>query len=139
MSTTAKSKNWLLPLEGWIKINTDAWDRDRGSLGAALAKDDKGGTLLAYSTFFEFDDPIVAETATLLEGIRLARDHDFRHVAFEVDCEVVTKAISGHVKYLPWEFQSLTMECKMLLHNFDLREIEWIPREINTGAHNLAI
>ncbi|PON93022.1 hypothetical protein TorRG33x02_113010 [Trema orientale] len=53
-----------------------------GSLGAVLARDDKGGTLLAYSTFFEFDDPILAESATLLEGIRLARDHGFRHVAF---------------------------------------------------------
>ncbi|PON66040.1 Ribonuclease H-like domain containing protein [Parasponia andersonii] len=93
----------------------------------------------AYSSFFEFDDPIVAESATLLEGIRLARDHGFRHVAFEVGCKVVAKAISKHVKDLPWEIQSLTMECNMLLHDFDIWEIEWIPREINTTAHNLAI
>ncbi|POO01226.1 Ribonuclease H-like domain containing protein [Trema orientale] len=138
-STRPSLEYWLPPPEGWLKINSDACSREGGSVGAVLARDDTGNIVLAKSAFFHFEDPLVAESAAFLEGIRLAVDNGLNHVLFEVDCEAVALALKGAMEDVSWEAHSLLLDCRNLLRQITSWEIEWIPRVIKTGPHNLAI
>ncbi|PON86779.1 hypothetical protein TorRG33x02_174280 [Trema orientale] len=53
----------------------DACLREGGTIGAALARDANGSIVSASSTFFAFEDPLIAESAAPLEGIKLALDN----------------------------------------------------------------
>ncbi|PON97174.1 Ribonuclease H-like domain containing protein [Trema orientale] len=132
-------KQWLPPPEGWMKINSDACMRENGSVGATLARNRSGSIVRAHATFLDFEDPLVAESAALLSSIGLALDNGFENVIFEVDCEVLARAINNSMDDLSWDARSVLMDCKQLLQQLTLWEVDWVPREVNCDAHNVAI
>ncbi|PON59344.1 Ribonuclease H-like domain containing protein [Trema orientale] len=131
-------EQWLPPPDGWLKVNTDVCMREKGSVGVSMVRDSRGTVVLAGSNFFHFEDVLVAESAALLAGIRLTIDNGFTNVIFEVDCDAVAKAIHGSMDDLTWEARTVLSDCKNLLQQLDMWEVDWIPRSANASAHNLA-
>lgn len=59
-------------------------------------------------------------------------------VIFECDYRAVVEGLTSSIEEMSWEATSILWDCKLLLHNFRLWEIAWVPRTANVAAHSLA-
>ncbi|PON49491.1 Ribonuclease H-like domain containing protein [Trema orientale] len=133
-----RNLKWLPPPAGWLKVNTDVCMRDSGGVCTAIVRDSSGFILAAYARPTTFFDPLLAEIAAFLEGIRLVLDLGMDTVVFEGDCEVIANSIKSTSEELNWDARSMLMDCKALLQQLQVWEVCSVPREANKTAHNLA-
>jgi ribonuclease HI len=78
---------------GWVKLNTDGSCRNGGVIGReGILKGSDDELLGEFSKFIVEGSVYVAEIWRVLEGLSLARHHNFRAVKLHVDSVVVVKA-----------------------------------------------
>ncbi|MBA0869182.1 hypothetical protein Goshw_024265 [Gossypium schwendimanii] len=131
---------WRPPKSGIIKLNFDASFENNSnfSISAVLARDSEG-LIMGACTYPIVDvaDAFVAKARACERALYFARDMGFRKVVVEGDSLTVIKKlktnftdrsilspISQHIRVLAEAFEEVT-------YNF-------VPREVNRAAHELA-
>ncbi|PON98297.1 hypothetical protein TorRG33x02_058720 [Trema orientale] len=130
---------WLPSLKGWIKLNADVrmWKED--ATIAAVAWQKGGAMTLAYIAIVSFNNPTIAEAATVRSALEIAKYMRLSYIVIEEDAAQVLNALIGVCQTTLWEVEAMVQDCQYLLQNFDLLEVSLIPREINRTGHNLAL
>ncbi|PON57500.1 hypothetical protein PanWU01x14_174060 [Parasponia andersonii] len=77
---------WLPPPPPWIKINVDVAIRNDVAIATAVARDDQGTVLDAYTSVVQLTYPLVIEVAAMLLGIHLTREQYWPKKVIESDC-----------------------------------------------------
>lgn len=84
-----EKQRWKKPVQGWLKINTDAAFSVRDSSGATacIIRDDQGLFKAAQAKWYERGlDACMMEAMACRDGLQLAIQHGFRQVVVETDC-----------------------------------------------------
>jgi len=79
----------------------------------------------------------VAEYRALIEGLKLAQDHQPDRVTVRADSQLLIRQLEGRYRVKNPALQELFREAKQLLSSFPHR-LEHVPREENTVADALA-
>jgi len=78
----------------------------------------------------------VAEYQALIEGLRLARDHEIQRIRVYMDSELVVNQVNGDSAVKKAHLRELHGVASSLVALFDIR-ISWVPREMNAEADRL--
>lgn len=139
-ATTPRLNCWKKPLSGFLALNVDASyseDEHSGSCGAIIR--DNGGMFVAasISKLEHVADIVSAESAALVEGLKLAHSIGCNSIFVQMDNLVVVEALKHNTGHSMISAPILD-ECRGLLEDFGKVSIEYCNRESNSVAHALA-
>ncbi|PON85154.1 hypothetical protein TorRG33x02_189980 [Trema orientale] len=81
---------------------------------------------------------MVAEAAGLLANMRVAHDCRYKSVIFEGDCAAMHGNLLKKLDGVLWDLKLMLQDCKMMCATFQFWGVFLVPREANSGAHDLA-
>ena len=131
----------MRPPTNFLVLNVDASyleDDHTGACGAIIK--DVGGMFVAVSTakILHVADIVSAESAVLVEGLKLAISIGCNVVFVQMDNLVVVEALNHNARHSMIATPILD-ECRSLLGEFGKVSIEHCIRELNQVAHVLAL
>ncbi|XP_074265957.1 uncharacterized protein LOC141588412 [Silene latifolia] len=133
------SNGWSPPMMGTIKINTDAYMAEDGSVGLGAVARDGNGTLLwlgCRRVRAEWDVEVAEAQATIF-GLCLARERDLSNIAFESDALRLIMAVKRkECERTP--FGLCVDDVRSLLNSFEMNVCSHVKRGGNTVAHCVA-
>ena len=94
--------NWLPPILGWIKINTDGacqWASGRAGYGGVF-RDFDGSFLGAFASNLDIPCSVDAEVMAVIQAIELAWVRDWKHIWLEVDSTLVLNFLRAPILIL---------------------------------------
>ncbi|XP_062016557.1 uncharacterized protein LOC133732968 [Rosa rugosa] len=98
--------NWIPPIMGWVKINTDdAWQRVSGKAGyGGVFRDYQGSFKGAFASNLEIPSSVDAEIMAVIQAIKLSWVREWKHIWLEVDSAMVLNFLCApHL--VPWRFR----------------------------------
>ncbi|CAN1805614.1 hypothetical protein LINPERHAP1_LOCUS24336 [Linum perenne] len=133
-------KQWHSPIGTWLKCNVDVGIRERDrKWSRGMVVRDGGGNLIrcraAWSTGLL--EPREGEALALLDAMEWVEEEGFQQVQFEVDSEIVAKAVNGSESDLS-EFGGIIDRCKQFLCFRRDCCVVVVRRDRNKAAHELA-
>ncbi|OMO52016.1 reverse transcriptase [Corchorus capsularis] len=131
---------WIPPPMGIVKINTDvAFCSSSGEAGLGVViRDSAGKIIICASRCLNFiADSLYAEVHALLFGFELAIEHGIERCIFESDSLLPITQINKKDPIF-WEGGHLIEEIRDLATLFDDYTFQFVHREANILAHNLA-
>ncbi|KAK9931139.1 hypothetical protein M0R45_018433 [Rubus argutus] len=130
--------NWIPPLIGWVKINTDgSWKSTSGQAGyGAVFRDYKGAFLGAFCSSLNIPSSVAAEVIAVIKAIELAWIRDWKHVWLEVDSTLVLHFLKSP-NLVPWQLRVNWGNCLFRISQMQFR-CSHIFREGNKVADALA-
>ncbi|XP_019150780.1 PREDICTED: uncharacterized protein LOC109147628 [Ipomoea nil] len=131
--------HWTPPLAGIIKLNSDGAKKATSSMASAggLLRDHKGTWLMGFTIKIGITNSFVAELWGLREGLRVAKHYGYANIAAESDSMAVIQVLQAEEGPLLVE-DSLILDCKTLLHSFNMFTLSHVLREGNQCADYLA-
>jgi len=106
--------------------------------GAVVLDSQSRTVLAARSESLGVASNNVAEYRGLIAGLAAAAELGARRVSVRLDSKLVIEQMSGRWKVKHPDMQALHREATTLMSGFDQVSFEWIPREQNTRADQLA-
>ena len=79
----------------------------------------------------------VAEYRALIEGLKLARDHEIQRIRVFMDSELVVDQVNGVSAVRQAHLTELHEVASSLRAQFQSIRISWVPREMNAEADRL--
>ncbi|XP_057418610.1 uncharacterized protein LOC130712813 [Lotus japonicus] len=129
---------WSRPAVGVFKVNLDAALQQNGEAGGGLIARDSYGEVIAAACRLlgPVLAPSIAEALALRWAMLMAKDLGLRRVAFETDClvlfDVWSRTNGSSI------LDSIVMDCRYLLPNFDVFSFLFVRRSGNCAADALA-
>lgn len=80
----------------------------------------------------------IAEYRALIEGLRLAREHEVDQLAVRLDSRLVVQQVAGDWYPKTAHLRPLRKEARALVREFDAIELRHVPRDQNAEADELA-
>jgi ribonuclease HI len=118
-------------------IHFDGGGQSPGPVTAACIVELSDGSEVQAVRRFDQGTHNTAEWHALILGLRLALDHDERHVVVRGDSTLVVKQVNGKWKTKNPALLRLRTEGVELLAQFESTRVEWIPRKANRRADEL--
>ncbi|MDA8346272.1 MAG: ribonuclease HI family protein [Thermaerobacter sp.] len=121
-------------------IHTDGASRGNpGESGIGIVMyDGQGSVVKEFCRFIGTTTNNVAEYSALIEALRAAHGLGAEEVAVRSDSELMVKQILGELKVRHDGLQPLFVEARRLFLRFRQWRIEYVPREQNRRADELA-
>ncbi|MBA0701679.1 hypothetical protein Goari_022091, partial [Gossypium aridum] len=141
--TTGMQRNglWRPPKPGIIKLNFDASfaSNSNFSISAVLARDSEG-LIMGACTYSLEDvvDAFVAEARACERALYFARDMGFRKVVLEGDSLTVIKKLKTNITDRS-VLNPISQHILVLAEDFEEVTYNFVPREVNRAAHELAM
>lgn len=130
--------DWLPPMCGQIKVNTDG--ATKGSLGRAgedaIFRDRSGAVLGCFANYFGITDSFTAELYAAIAAINVAIEKGWSKIWMECDSSLVVQAYSNP-DIFPLKIRTKWKNCIQLSSSFDFR-ISHVFREGNHCPDKLA-
>ncbi|XP_019225233.1 PREDICTED: uncharacterized protein LOC109206828 [Nicotiana attenuata] len=123
---------WELPMEGWIKVNTDGASRGnpgRSAIGFCL-RDQAGDLKYAQGKEITEGSNNKAEAEAIVEALRICRAMNYNHIWLQTDSLLLKNIIEGSWKP-PWCIMEQIEEIMKLKENFN-NKVSHIFREGNS-------
>ena len=142
MTQADGKERWERPVEGALKVNTDAAifsDSNKYSY-SLVARDHKGELVEARSSCKQGNiDPVLAEAMGVREALSWVKNKGWYEAVVETDCLAVIQAIRCSSITLSY-YGRVLEECKELLSQLKERNIalNFVKRSANQVAHYLA-
>ncbi|CAI0422062.1 unnamed protein product [Linum tenue] len=129
---------WKRPIEGRIKVNTDAGSfTDGGGLGVVI-RDHAGRFLLAAAKKIRgVPNPELNEALAAELGLQLVIQHRLGVPILELDCLTVVKSIR-EAETIHTELGTICQSIRRLLDSIPGGSIEHVSRKANEAAHIMA-
>ena len=108
---------WILPQEGWVKLNTDSCCRGdtNHAAGGGVLRNCSDDWLGGFSVRIGECSVVEAKIWALIYGLRLAWAKGIKFLSIEIDSLQVTKWLNGHEDDF-FHHYNLLVECKTLLN-----------------------
>ncbi|XBH73973.1 hypothetical protein VPH35_101004 [Triticum aestivum] len=140
-ANTPRVNHWRRPMSGSLALNVDASFFEiehTGSCGAIVR--DIGGMFVAASTskLEHVADVVSAESAALVEGLKLALNIGCNSILVQMDNLMVVEVLNLNTGYSMISAPILD-ECRSLLSEFGKVSLEHCNRESNSVAHAPAL
>ncbi|KAJ1377536.1 Ribonuclease H-like superfamily [Sesbania bispinosa] len=115
------ASHWKRPLDGTLKINTDAaWsEANRGGAISVIVRDHKGVLLGGHAKRVFTYSPLVAEALAIREAAMLAYNLNFNKVSFESDNLPIIEACRGERRLAEVDFMAIKWRTMLLLSVLD--------------------
>nr|XP_033513226.1 uncharacterized protein LOC117277909 [Nicotiana tomentosiformis] len=113
---------WEIPLEGWIKVNTDGAARGnpgRSAIGCCL-RDDHGDVIHAHGQDINETTNTKAETSAILEALRFCKHNHISHIWLQTDSLLLKNVIEGTWS-TPWGIVEYVEEIWRLMEMYNAR------------------
>jgi len=114
----------------------------RGNPGPAAIgvsfQDNDGNEFLSLSEKIGNATNNIAEWNALFRGLEEAIKQNIKKIKFRLDSELVVKQMKGEYKVKNKDLLVFKNKCDQLKNSFDSFEIQYIPREQNARADQLA-
>lgn len=121
-------KNYVIRFDGACKGNP-------GEGGcAAVIFDGDGNEIENLREYIGMTTNNIAEYRGMLLALKLARKYGGTNVRIEGDSKLVISQVKGEWKCKEPHLIPLNKECKSIISELGIKEIEWIPRESNSVA-----
>ena len=130
--------NWIPPIIGWVKINTDgACQHVSGRAGyGGVFRDFHGSFMGAFASNLDIPSSIDAEIMAVIQAIELAWVREWKHIWLEVDSTLVLNFLRApHL--VPWRFRVAWYNCLHRISQMHFKSSH-IFREGNQVADALA-
>lgn len=118
-------------------INFDGGGQSPGPVTAACTVQLSDGSVEEKVRRFDRGTHNTAEWEALMLGLRVALEHDERHVIARGDSRLVVKQVNREWKARSEAMARLRTEADELLALFETWQVEWIPRKENKRADEL--
>ncbi|KAM6587940.1 hypothetical protein CsatA_010545 [Cannabis sativa] len=140
-SCDALQSAWNPPPKGWLACNSDVAIGHSQSAGAVVFRDTSRTILNLLTLRTNHCDPLPGEVAALCEGAVAAVKLGYRNIIFQCDYLNVVTALRSNpaeIHKLHFNIQDKVEHFLSLVENFNLWEVQWIPRTCNGVAHSVA-
>lgn len=134
-----RSRRWLPPQQGWVKINVDASIFEgNGSVGiSSVIRNEAGEFICARVKKVGVSiQPREAEALSLKEALSWTKSLNFRKCVFETDAKLLADACRG-VQGCSF-FHTIVLDCIDEFKHFDDVLLTFVHRFANSVAHTLA-
>jgi len=125
---------------GCYILNTDGGNRADRSGPAAIGVLLRTRRLVTVDQISRVIGPAthsVAEYQALIEGLRLARDHEIQRIRVYMDSELVVDQVNGVSTVKQAHLKELHAVASGLVALFKSIRVSWVPREMNIEADRL--
>lgn len=130
--------HWNPPTQGRIKFNFDVEFQDGDTITAMVSRNEFGAIMGAWTGSFKSYNPYGAETKTVIQACKNAKEMEAQEVDFKGDAANVILALQGIKEFEDWKVIHLLTEGHCLLTSNRLWSIQYCPRMCNRCAHILA-
>jgi ribonuclease HI len=114
----------------------------RGNPGASaigvVAMDDSGAVVSKLSEYIGEATNNQAEYRAVIAALELAQKLGAKHIALNIDSELVAKQLSGRYRVRNAKLKPLFSRASRLLEDFSSFTVTHLPRGENNKAHRLA-
>nr|XP_023917825.1 uncharacterized protein LOC112029377 [Quercus suber] len=133
-----KDSIWSPPPLNWIKINFDVAIKEDKASVAAVARDQRGKFIAAWTEQLEQIEPLLGEAKAAWLAINKAAEEGFKRIILEGDAlniigPLKNKAVGSH-----WRIKAVLEDILFLVKYFDNVSFSFICRESNMTTHLLA-
>jgi hypothetical protein len=135
---TRRFSYWSKPACGHIKINCDAAIGPSYSVIAIVARDWRGSLLFALSKKVNTNIPVQAEAEALRWSVLIAVNRKLQKVMFESDSQICINAVTLASFKPPWRIHGLILDIEAATKHIPGSAFNWVYREANEAAHQLA-
>lgn len=132
------SHRWEPPPAGWMKFNADAAIRGDHTWSACILRDHLGQAVGAWVSKHYGSDVFSAELKALLLAFHAGEDLQSPKLIFEGDALGVIQALHGNKAHEDWRSSPLVDAGRKLVSLWPYWSIKYVPRQLNSVAHNLA-
>lgn len=129
---------WRKPMEGWVKVNTDAAVFNNGSIGlGCVLRNSQGAFMGARSCKVEGAwTPREAEAIGMKEALSWMIARKIDHCIIETDSQILAAACTGEPGLDL--FGTIVGDCIQLLKHINPVLVKFVYRSANSVAHELA-
>ena len=123
-----------------VVLHTDGASRGNpGEAGIGIViYDENGVPMKEIARYLGKATNNTAEYSALIEGLRAATELGAKDIIIRSDSELMVRQVMGEYKVRNQGLQSLFVEARRLLMHFRVWRLEYVPRELNRRADELA-
>lgn len=103
-----------------------------------IAHADDGALVFQISRYIGETTNNVAEYSALIEGLKMAQEHDIKRIHVASDSQLLVRQIQGLYQVKKPHLKRLYSQVVKLMRNFDQVKLVHVPREENVEADALA-
>jgi ribonuclease HI len=133
------NKCWSPPPRSFLKLNVDAHLHDDGRWGYGMLLRSEDGRAIGAMTKVHkgSDDATLAEAVGIYEALQWLKTQSYHKVIIESDAEKVTQAVAKK-KFPRTNWGNVIRRISRDLDNYPNVSVEWVNRNGNKAAHDLA-
>ncbi|XP_060182379.1 uncharacterized protein LOC132612052 [Lycium barbarum] len=133
-----KCIKWIKPDSPLLKLNTDGCSKGNpgSSGGGGILRDEIGHFLMAFSAYYGQCNNNIAETKTILMGLKWCIDRGYQNINIESDSKLIIGMINGDIR-IAWQVKDLIQQIDMIKNQGNIN-FKHCFREANTVADYLA-
>ncbi|XP_019458852.1 PREDICTED: uncharacterized protein LOC109358812 [Lupinus angustifolius] len=122
---------WLMPCDGWIKVNTNGAAKGSPGLAGAggIFRNINGSCVAYFASFLGIHSGVYAELFASIKVVQLAFNNGWTNIWLECDSTTVVDIFKGRAK-APWKISNLWDNCNSKLNSLNLH-VSRIFREGN--------
>ncbi|KAK4738045.1 hypothetical protein R3W88_001742 [Solanum pinnatisectum] len=128
--------SWQKPPDGQFKLNVDGSFEPKTTNGGTrgILGNHLGDWIAGFACKIKVENAYHAELLTLLHGLTLAKEKNFKHIMVETDSQVLLNSLNNDSS----QYSHICADCRSLLQQLGAPPLKHVPREANGTANALA-
>ncbi|KAI3444432.1 hypothetical protein Pfo_001097 [Paulownia fortunei] len=111
---------WRMPMNEWVKLNTDG--ASRGNLseaGIGVLRDSRGRFIFAYYKYIGIASNVCAELHAICIGLEYCKENGFKKIMVETEAQVALQILSSH-ESCHWQFQHIKTKIRNIQNELEI-------------------
>ncbi|KAI3463725.1 hypothetical protein Pfo_020388 [Paulownia fortunei] len=112
---------WRMPMNEWVKLNTDGASRGNpGEAGIGVLRDSQGRFIFAYYKYIGIASNVCAELHAIYIGLEYCKENGFKKIMVETDAQVALQILSSH-ESCNWQFQHIKTKIRNIQNELEIQ------------------